>query len=38
MGNYFEKVITILTITQYIPKWFNLIKQQKIYKNQISRK
>tara|TARA_B100000282_G_C31546167_1_gene405296 strand:- start:121 stop:306 length:186 start_codon:yes stop_codon:yes gene_type:complete len=39
MGNYIQKVITILTIIPYIPKWFNLIKQQKIYKKpNIKRK
>tara|TARA_B100000035_G_C21004614_1_gene556602 strand:+ start:485 stop:679 length:195 start_codon:yes stop_codon:yes gene_type:complete len=34
MGNYIQKVITVFTIIPYISKWFNLNKQQKIYKGQ----
>jgi hypothetical protein len=34
MGNYIQKVITVLAIIPYISKWFNLNKQQKIYKGQ----
>ena len=32
MGNYIQKVITVLAIIPYISKWFNLNKQQKINK------
>ena len=34
MGNYIQKVITVLAIIPYISKWFNLNKQQKINKEQ----
>tara|TARA_Y100000389_G_C17025783_1_gene300998 strand:- start:154 stop:348 length:195 start_codon:yes stop_codon:yes gene_type:complete len=34
MGNYIQKVITVLAIIPYISKWFNLNKQQKIYKER----
>ena len=32
MGNYIQKVITVLAIVPYISKWLNLNKQQKINK------
>tara|TARA_B100001250_G_C19175382_1_gene518548 strand:- start:50 stop:244 length:195 start_codon:yes stop_codon:yes gene_type:complete len=34
MGNYIQKVITVLAIVPYISKWLNLNKQQKINKEQ----
>lgn len=34
MGNYIQKVITVLAIIPYISKWLNLNKQQKINKEQ----
>ena len=34
MGNYIQKIITVLAIIPYISKWFNLNKQQKINKEQ----
>ena len=34
MGNYIQKVITVLAIIPHISKWFNLNKQQKINKEQ----
>ena len=30
MGNYFEKVISIIAITQYLPKWFKMYKETNI--------
>tara|TARA_B100000900_G_scaffold322308_1_gene281682 strand:+ start:2905 stop:3087 length:183 start_codon:yes stop_codon:yes gene_type:complete len=35
MGNYIQKVITVLAIAPYISKWFNLNKQQKIKEKNI---
>ena len=37
MGNYIQRVITVLAIVPYISKWFNLIKQQKIKEQNIKR-
>ena len=34
MGNYIQRVITVLAIIPYISKWLNLNKQQKINKEQ----
>tara|TARA_Y100000992_G_scaffold239928_1_gene170734 strand:- start:260 stop:445 length:186 start_codon:yes stop_codon:yes gene_type:complete len=34
MGNYIQRVITVLAIIPYISKWFNLNNQQKINKEQ----
>ena len=38
MGNYIQKVITVLALIPYISKWFNLNKQQKINKEQNIRR
>ena len=34
MGNYIQRVITVVAIIPYISKWLNLNKQQKINKEQ----
>jgi len=34
MGNYVQKVITIIAIIPYISKWFNLNKNKNINKKQ----
>ena len=34
MGNYIQKIITVITIIPYVSKWFNLNKQQEINKEQ----
>tara|TARA_X000000368_G_scaffold395756_1_gene363486 strand:- start:207 stop:401 length:195 start_codon:yes stop_codon:yes gene_type:complete len=34
MGNYMQKLITVIAIIPYISKWFNLNKQQKFNKEQ----
>ena len=38
MGNYIQKVITVLAIIPYVSKWFNLNKQQEINKEQNIRR
>jgi len=37
MGNYIQKVITVLAIIPYISKWLNLNKQQNIKEINIKR-
>ena len=38
MGNYIQKIITVITIIPYVSKWFNLNKQQEINKEQNIRR
>mgnify|MGYP001181650733 FL=1 len=38
MGNYIQKLITVIAIIPYVSKWFNLNKQQKINKEQNIRR